>query len=125
MMDEYRRDCAGLVNVKRFDALDVDSKNLVIYDGSPFERDTAWGAWKTRWAMLSRWCVGILVDTRSAGLTVVWFEQELFYCRRLRDAIDANMKGAEKDSELQCWFFNNPYTNMYCIHGGTHRTKPL
>lgn len=37
---------AILINLKFFDAMAIDDKNLVVYDGSRFERDTALGAWK-------------------------------------------------------------------------------
>lgn len=53
----------------------VYGKILVIYDRNRFECGTALGAWKTRWAVLSRWCLGIVVDTRIADLSFIRFEQ--------------------------------------------------
>lgn len=42
-LEEYRRECAGLMHMKRFDAMAVDDKKLVIYDCNCLERDTALG----------------------------------------------------------------------------------
>lgn len=36
-----------------------------------------------------------------------------------------NMEVTEGDLELQCWFFDKPYTSMYLMPGGTHRTRAL
>lgn len=44
-------------------------------------------------------------------------------CRRLRDALDADMEVTEGAPDLQCWFFNKPYTDLYLMHGGTHKTR--
>lgn len=52
-------------------------------------------------------------------------EQKLTYCRPRRDAIDANVKVAEGDLELKCWFFEKPYSNMYLMGGDTHRKRAL
>lgn len=52
-LDECRRECAGTMDVKLFNATVVDGKNLVVYDRGRFERDTAVGAWKRRWTVLS------------------------------------------------------------------------
>lgn len=81
MLDDYRRECAVLIDKKRFDAMAVDSKTLVIYDLNRFKRDTAIDAWKRQSAVLSRWYVGILVDTCFADMSSVRSEQELSYCR--------------------------------------------
>lgn len=43
-LDVYRRKCAGLMDVKRFKAMAVDGKNLLMYDRNRFECDTAWSA---------------------------------------------------------------------------------
>lgn len=40
-LDEYRGYCAGLVDVKRFDAMADNGKNLAVYDRNRFGRDTA------------------------------------------------------------------------------------
>lgn len=70
-LDAYCRDCAGSMCVKRFGGTAVDGKNLVVYDRSCFERDTALRAWKRRWAVRSRWCVVVLVDTGFADMLFV------------------------------------------------------
>lgn len=44
--EEYRSECARLMDVKRFFALEVNDSNLVVYDRSSFVRDTALGAWE-------------------------------------------------------------------------------
>lgn len=36
-LEEYLRECAGVMDVKRFDAMGVDGTNLVIYDLYRFE----------------------------------------------------------------------------------------
>lgn len=73
--------------------------------------------------VLSRWCVGILLDTRSANVSFVWCEQKISYCGRQRDAIEAKVEVAEEDSELKCWFYANRYTNMYSMRGATEWTQ--
>lgn len=40
-LEDYRRVCAALMDVNHFEAIAVDGKHLVIYDGNRFERDTA------------------------------------------------------------------------------------
>lgn len=122
-LDAYRRECAGLMKVERFEVMVVDGKNLVVFGGDHFERDTDMGVLKRRWALLSQYCVGILVDTCSADLPFVPCEQGSFYCYRRRDAIDANMEVAEGDPGLQCWLFDELYTNMYFMCGGKHETS--
>lgn len=99
-LDEYHRVCASMMGMKRFAAMAVAGKNLVIYDSNRFERDTALGMWKRHWAVQSRWCVGIRVDTRLADMPFVRCEQEPFYCSNWRDAINANMEVAERDPKL-------------------------
>lgn len=64
-----------MIDLKRFDALAVDGRNLVIYDQHCFNRDTALSASKWRWAVLSKWYVGILVDTLFADAPFVRCEQ--------------------------------------------------
>lgn len=96
-LDDCRRECAGLKDVKRFEAMVDGGKNLLIYNRIRFERDTASGAWKMRWVLLGGWRVGILMDTRFEYMPFIWCEQEQPYCRRLRDAIVANVEVAEGD----------------------------
>lgn len=48
----YSRECDGMINVGRFCAVAIDDTNLVMYDGSIFQYDTALGAWKQHWAVL-------------------------------------------------------------------------
>lgn len=72
-----------------------------------------------------RGCVETLINTHFENMLFVRFEQEMPYCRRLQDAIDARMEVAEDDPRLQRWFFDKPYMNLYLVHGGTHRTKAL
>lgn len=67
-LDKYRHERVGMMDFKRFDFMAVDSKKFIIYDRNCFSRDTALGAWKRRLAVLSRWCAGILVDTRLADM---------------------------------------------------------
>lgn len=90
-MDENRRKCALLMNLKRFDTMAVDADNLVVYNRFRFERDTPLAAWKRQWVVLSQWCVGILVDILFADLPFVRCEQQLRYSRRLHGAIHASM----------------------------------
>lgn len=70
-LDEFCCECAGLTDVKRFEAMTVDGKNLFMYDCNRFELDTALGAWKIRRAVLGQWCVGICVDNRIADMPFV------------------------------------------------------
>lgn len=70
-LGKYRRGCAGLVIVKRFDATAAIGKNLVVYDRHRFERDMALGAWKRYWAVPGRWFVGIFVYSDFAIMPVV------------------------------------------------------
>lgn len=75
--------------------------------------------------MPSRWFVGFLVDMRLADMPSAWCEQESFYCCRLIHAIDANVWVAEGDLELQCWFFDKLYTDMYLMRGSNDWTRAL
>lgn len=43
-LHEYRCECAGLIDVNRFDAMVVDDKSLNMYTFNRFERGTALGA---------------------------------------------------------------------------------
>lgn len=43
-LDECRRKLAGLLDLKSFDTMNVNSRNLVVYDRRHFEPDTALGA---------------------------------------------------------------------------------
>lgn len=61
--------------MRPLDAMAVDGKSLGIYDRNGFERDTALGARKRRWAVLRRWSVVVLKDTRFANMSFVWCEQ--------------------------------------------------
>lgn len=66
---EYCHGCAGLMHVKRFDAMTFDTKSLVIYDRNRFDRNTVLGAWKMPSAVLNRWFVEIFLDARFADYT--------------------------------------------------------
>lgn len=48
------------MDVKLPDAMAVVGKNLVMYDRSCFDRDSALNAWNRRREVLSQWC-GILM----------------------------------------------------------------
>lgn len=41
------------------------------------------------------------------------------------DATDTNMKVAERNLEIDCWFFEKPHTNLYLMRGAPHRTRAL
>lgn len=71
-LDEYCRECAGMVDVKRFDCTAVDGRKVVIYNRKCFERDTASETWNRLWPVLSRWCVGIF-DKPAACEHVIHF----------------------------------------------------
>lgn len=47
-LDEYCPECAGLMDLKSFDTLVRDDKNLVIYSRNRFGWDAALGTWKRR-----------------------------------------------------------------------------
>lgn len=55
----------------------------------------------------------------------VCFEPNLSYCRRLPDSIGAHVEVAERGMKLQCWFFDQLYTDMYLIGDGTHWKETL
>lgn len=124
-LDEYCRDCAGMIDIKRFDDMTVDGRNIVFYIRNRLEHDTALCVWKRREEVLSQWCVGIFVDTRSADMSFARWDQELSNCCKLRDALDAYTEVAEGDPELQCWLFEKLFTSMYFMCGGTHPTRDL
>lgn len=71
-LDEYRRECAHMMEVNRFDAMAAENRNHVIHERNRFDRDTPLGVWKHLSALIGRRCVGILVGrgfaTRSSGL---------------------------------------------------------
>lgn len=41
-----RRECADMMDAKRFDVVAVDNWNIAIFDRNCFKRDTALSAWK-------------------------------------------------------------------------------
>lgn len=59
------------------------------------------------------------------NMTFVSYEQELPYCCRWQDAIDAIMEVAERGPELRCWYFDKPYTNIYLVRGWKHWLRAL
>lgn len=70
-LEECCRESAGLMDVKRFGAMEEDDMNFAVYDLICFEHHTTLGAWKLWCAVLSRWCVVILVDTLFADMPFV------------------------------------------------------
>lgn len=124
-LDEYRCKCAGLIDGKSFDAIDVGGKNLAIYDRNCFKRDTVLGAWKRHWTVLSRRCVEILVNTSFAYMPPVWYEPEYSYCRKLWKTTAVNVEVADGYQKLKYSFFYKPYTSVYLIRCGTHQTRAL
>lgn len=59
------------MEVKCFEAMDVDGMNLSIFDCSRFERDTALRARKRRWALLSEWSARNLVETCFVNMSLL------------------------------------------------------
>lgn len=43
-----------MIDVGHFSTMDVNGKSLVMYDRNSFQRETALGAWKQRWAVLRK-----------------------------------------------------------------------
>lgn len=82
-LDEYRSECADLIDERRFKATAVDRKNFARYDCNLFEDGTTSSIWKGRWAVLSRWYGGIIVDTRFVDKPFVWCAQEMCHCPQL------------------------------------------
>lgn len=70
-LHEHRRECAGMMDVKRFCSMAVNGRNHVKYERHCFEGNTALGAWKRCWVAQSRWCVDIFVDKRFADMSFV------------------------------------------------------
>lgn len=65
------------------------------------------------------------MSTRSTNMKFVRCEHGLPYFCRYRYAINTNMEVVEGYLELQCWSFDKKYSNMYLMHGETHRTRAL
>lgn len=65
-----------MTDVGRFRAMAADGRHLVTYDRNRFERDTALGAWQRWWAVLIKWCVEKMINTRFADMPFVRCEQE-------------------------------------------------
>lgn len=63
------------------------------------------------------------MNTCFVDMQLVRCEQELSYFRRFRGAINSKRKAAVGDPELQWWFSDKPYTNMYLMRGDSHRTR--
>lgn len=53
-LGEYRRECVAVVDVKRFDFMAVDGRNLVKNNRSCSKCYTALSTWKRRCVVLSR-----------------------------------------------------------------------
>lgn len=75
--------------------------------------------------MLRTWGAEIFIDARFANMLFIQDEQEVLNCHRLRDAIDAGIEAEDGDLQLQCGFFDKPYTRNYFPHGGSNRTCTL
>lgn len=58
----YRREGCDMMDAGRIRAMTVSEENLVTCDQNNSQRYTALGAWKQCWAVLRKWCVGILID---------------------------------------------------------------
>lgn len=58
-------------------------------------------------------------------MSFVHFEQELFYCRQLRDLIDVGIEISNEDLGISWWLFDKLYTNLNLMHGSTHQTRAL
>lgn len=41
----------------------------------------------------------------------------------MQDAIDEIMKGTKRDPDLQSWYFDKLYADIYLMRGGTHSTN--
>lgn len=67
----------------------------------------------------------MLVDARFVNLSFIRGEQEVPYWRRFQDAIDAKTEAEKGIPQLQCWFFDKPYTNKYLLQGRLHRKRML
>lgn len=53
-LDEYRCECAGMMDATRFVSMTIDGRNQVVYNQNFFELDAALRARKRCWAVLSR-----------------------------------------------------------------------
>lgn len=124
-LNEYRREYAVLMDVKRFDATTVDGENLVSYDRNRYERDMVLKTARRRWAVLSRRCIGTFVNTLFADMPFGRYELELSYYRWMRDVVTANMEVAKNDPGSECWLFDKPYLNMYLMGCRTQRAMAL
>lgn len=121
----YLRESGGLVDVELFRAMAVDGENLFVYDKNSLQRSTALGAWKRRWAVLRKWCAGIIIDARFADMLFIRCEQEILNCHTLWGAFDAKMEAKDGDPQLRRWFFQKWYASHYSMHGGSHRTRTM
>lgn len=122
-LEKYGHYCSIVMVVKEFYATREDYNSLVVYDRNCFERDIDLRVWEQRWAVLSRWCVGILVVTFFADM---WFgrcKEKCSFCGALREGVLANTEAAERDFGLLCWSLDNLDTNFNSMYDRTHQTK--
>lgn len=75
--------------------------------------------------VLKKWCVRFSIDARFADKPYIRLNEEVWYCHKLRDAIDAGMEVEDEDPQLQCWFFGKQYTSKYLLLVGSRRTRTL
>lgn len=66
-----------MIDAGRFSAMAVDCKNIIKDDRNDFLRDIAVGAWKQRWVLSRRWCVGITIDECHADMALNRCRQEV------------------------------------------------
>lgn len=45
------------------------------------------------------------------------------FCRKLQNAIDANMELTKEDREVRCWFFDKPLPDTYLMRSEMHLTR--
>lgn len=53
-LSKYHRESEGLLHAGHFSAKVVNEDNCVIYNSNKFQRNTAFSAWKRRWAALHK-----------------------------------------------------------------------
>lgn len=121
---EYCNRYPDSYDVGRFKAMVTDSRNLLINDCRRCPRDTAHGTWQKRQNAISRSCVGILTIMPLADMHFIRCDSELFYARKLRDALSAYFK-VTGDSGLSHWCLDKPYSSMYPLPWNRHRTQTL
>lgn len=89
------------MDVRRFHAIFMEGESPVMNDQNNFKREALLVASRRRWALLRKWCAGIVKNARFADISFALCKQKVLCCRQFSDATDAKEKVKDEDLQLR------------------------